>query len=315
MDDDNASFSSHDLRSSGYSRDTPYSEDFNEHETILNGQDTKTLVPSERGAFERPSLITQRAFHFINGSGQNQSSNTGEANQPYNFDPRHHYEQSYQHPDYYEYRRQENPFDGQVHEYNQDYDPNGGDTNYPTSPDDDVDEGFEQYGGYHLDQVLQGQFPSQQEYHYPQSHYKVGNFTDQNNGSDDHDFKIGHRDYAEGGTQGHGQNLCSNGNNNPNDQNNYRMDTPGNYRVQYHAQHEPYPRAGGTGSDRHVNEVNSVANGFLEDGSQDVQLQILYKARGRKIEELTRKLESQEEEMTKEIRVLNHQIALMKGTV
>ena len=51
-----------------------------------------------------------------------------------------------------------------------------------------------------------------------------------------------------------------------------------------------------------------------ENGAQDTtQLQILYKARGRKIEELTQKLQNQEEEMAKEIRILKHQIAMMKG--
>ena len=55
-------------------------------------------------------------------------------------------------------------------------------------------------------------------------------------------------------------------------------------------------------------------NGFSLDGAQDTtQLQILYKARGRKVEELTQKLQNQEEEMAKEIRILKHQIAMMKG--
>lgn len=320
LDDDNASFSSHDLRSSGYSRDTPYSEDFTEqeHQTILNGHGSNKLIPSERGAFERPPpLITQRAFQFINGSGQNQDdSSTGRTNQQYNYGSGHHYGENYDHPGYYEYREQESPFDGQVDEYKQNYDHNDGGSNYRTSPDD-VDEGFEQYGNYRPHQAMQGQFPSQQEpYHYHrQPHYPVANFSDHNTRSGAHDFNEGYGGYTEGETPEPGQNLYDNGTDNlhVNDQNHYRMDTPGNYRVQYHAQHEPIPRASDRGSERHVAETNELANGFSENGVQDVQLQILYKARGRKIEELTRKLENQEEEMTKQIRVLNHQNALMKG--
>lgn len=132
LDDDNASFSSHDLRSSGYSRDTPYSEDFTEqeHQTFFNGQESKKLIPSERGAFERPPLITQRAFHFINGSGQNQDSNTGRINQQYNYDSGHQYQENYDHPGYNEYREQESPFDGQVDEYGQGYGDSEGGLNY-----------------------------------------------------------------------------------------------------------------------------------------------------------------------------------------
>lgn len=319
LDDDNASFSSHDLRSSGYSQDTPYSEDFTEqeHQTIINGQETKTLIPSEGGAFERPPLVTQRAFHFINGSGQNQDSNAGMINQPYKYDSGHHYEQhhdhpvyfgyreqgssfdgqvdtykqsDYSHPGYFGYREQESPFDDQVDEHKQSFDHSGGDSNYPKSPDDDdVDEEFEQYGTY-------------------QPHYPTAN------GSDVHDFDEDYGGYTGEDTSGHGQNLYDNSAKNVDDENHYRMDTPGNYRVQYHKQNEAFPRISDRGSDRHATQTNKVANDFLGDGSQDVQLQILYKARGRKIEELTRKLESQEEEMTKQIRVLNHQNALMKGT-
>ena len=326
LDDDNASFSSHDLRSSGYSRDTPYSEDFTEqdHRTILNGQETKALIPSEGGAFERPHLITQRAFHFMNGSGQNQDSNVGMINQPYNYDPGRHYEEHYNHPvyhgyneqgspfdgqvdeyrqsdyghpGYYEYREQQDHFDGQADEHKQSYDHNGGDSNYHESPDDDddVDEEFEQYGTY-------------------QPHYPAANFSEHCNGTGVHDFNEGYGGYTGEGTPGHGQNLHDNSAETVDDQNHYRMDTPGNYRVQYHKQNGAYPRIGDRGSDGHATLTNKVANDILGDGTQDVQLQILYKARGRKIEELTRKLESQEEEMTKQIRVLNHQNALMKGT-
>ena len=318
LDDDNASFSSHDFRSSGYSRGTPYSDDFTEqeHQAILNGQDSKKLIPSERGAFERPPpLITQHAFHFINGSEQDHDSNPGRINQEYNFDSEHHYKEDYNHSGYYEYREQENPFDGHVDGYKQSYDHHKGGSHYRTSPnDDDVDEGYEQYRRYHPHQDMQEQqFPSQQEsYHYPhQSHYPASNLTQHDNGFGGDNFNEGYGGFAEEGTPGPEEDLHDN---NVNDQNHYRMDTPGNYRVQYHAQHEPVPRISDKGSDRHVTETNEITNGFSDDSATShVQFQILYKARGRKIEELTRNLENQEEEMTKQIRVLNHQIALMKG--
>ncbi|XP_078356059.1 uncharacterized protein LOC144640863 isoform X2 [Oculina patagonica] len=315
LDDDNASFSSHDLRSSGYSRDTPFSEDFSEQapQTIFNGQDAKQIIPSERGAFERPPLITQRAFNFINGSGQNQDR----INQPYGYDARHD-----QYGDYYAnqgyYREQESPYDGQVDGYEQNYDHNEGDgNNYRTSPDDDdVDEGFDQYGNYNHQQTIQGQLPpSQDSYHYhsPQPHYPSSNFNEGNNSSGEHDFNQDYRGYNEEGSQG--QNVYENGTQSAhiNAQNRYRIDTPGNYRVQYQGPREPYPHISDRGSDRHVKDTNEIGNGFSEDSAQDiVQLQILYKARGRKLEELTQMLKNQEEEMTKEIRILNHQNAMMK---
>lgn len=315
LDDDNASFSSHDLRSSGYSRDTPFSEDFSEQvpQTIFNGQDTKTIIPSERGAFERPSLITQRAFNFINGSGQNQDRIT----QQYSHDARHdQYGDYYDNQGYYNYREQESPYDGQVDGYEQNYDDHngGGGNNYQTSPDDDdVNEGFDQYGNYNPQQTIQGQPPlSQDSYHYhsSQPHYPSSNFNEGINSSGDRDFNQDYRGYNQEGL--HGQNVYDNGTEST--QNHYRMDTPGNYRVQYQGQHEPFPRISDRDSDRHIKESNEIGNGFSEDAARDiVQLQILYKARGRKLEELTQMLKNQEEEMTKEIRILNHQNAMMKG--
>lgn len=318
LDDDNASFSSHDLRSSGYSRDTPFSEDFSEQapQTIFNGQDAKQIIPPERGAFERPPLITQRAFNFINGSGQNQDR----INQPYGYDASHD-----QYGDYYAnqgcYRERESPYDGQVDGYEQSYDRNEGDgNNYRMLPDDDdVDEGFDQYGNYNPQQMIQGQLPpSQDPYHYhsSQPHYPSSNFNKGNNSSGDHDFNQDYGGYNEEGSQG--QNVYDNGTESAhiNAQNHYRIDTPGNYRVQYQGKREPYPHISDRGSDRHVKETTDIGNGFSEDGAQDiVQLQILYKARGRKLEELAQMLKNQEEEMTKEIRVLNHQNAMMKGTM
>lgn len=320
LDDDNASFSSHDLRSSGYSRDTPISADFSEQapQTIFNGQDAKTIIPSERGAFERPPLITQRAFHFINGSGQNQ-----DLNQPYNYNTGHQYENHYDDQGYYNhYREQESPHDGQVNGYNQNYDHGeGGVNSYRTSPDDDVDEGFEQYSSYNPPQAIQGQAPLQQDsyhdYNHPQPRYPGSNFDEGNDSSGGHDFNEDYRGYTDEGSQGPAQNIYDNAAESvhANDQNHYRIDTPGNYRVQYHGQQEAFPHISDRGSDRHVKEKSEIANGFSEDGAQDIaQLQILYKARGRKLEDLTWKLQNLEEEMAKEIQILNHHNAMMKGT-
>ena len=128
------------------------------------------------------------------------------------------------------------------------------------------------------------------------------------------DFSGDYGGYDEGeGTISPDQKVHDDDADNTNVPNHYRMDTLGNYQVQYYAQHEPTSRIHDRGSDRHVTERNDISNRYSGSGTQDVQLQILYKARGRKIEELTRELESQEDEMTKEIRVLNHQIALIKG--
>lgn len=52
-----------------------------------------------------------------------------------------------------------------------------------------------------------------------------------------------------------------------------------------------------------------------ERTSNTAQLQILYQARGRKIEELSEKLNEREEELGRQIRVLNHQLVMLKGTV
>lgn len=322
LEDDNASFSSHDLRSSGYSRGTPYSDDFTEQEqqTILNGHDPKKLIPSERGAFERPPpLITQRAFHFINGSGQNDDSNSGMLIQQHNnYDQEHQEIDGYNHQGYYEYREEESPFDGQVDEYSQNFHQQEGGSNYRTSPiGDDVDKAYEQYGNYHPHFGVQRQFPSHQEaqnQRYHQSQYPAGNFSKQINVPSGDDFYRDYGGYDEGeGTISPDQNVHDDDADNTNVPNHYRMDTLGNYQVQYYAQHEPTSRIHDRGSDRHVTERNDISTGYSGSGTQDVQLQILYKARGRKIEELTRELESQEDEMTKEIRVLNHQIALIKG--
>lgn len=316
LDDDNASFSSHDLRSSGYSRDTPFSDDFSEHapQTIFNGHDAKKIIPSERGAFERPPLITQRAFHVINGSGQGQDLNMNRINQPYSYDARHHYEDHYGNPGYYDSRGQGSPYNnGQVDGYEQSYNHSkGGANDYRTSPDD-MDERFDQYGNYNPPQeTMQGQSPLLQDshhYHPSQSNYPGSNFNEGNNSPGNHDFNEDYTGYNEEGFEG--QNTYNNGAPSVNEQNHYRIDTPGNYRVQYHGQHERFPHVSDRGSDRHTNEI---ANGFSEDGTQDiVQLQILYKARGRKLEELTQMLKNQEEEMMKEIRILNHQNAMMKG--
>ena len=112
LDDDNASFSSHDLRSSGYSRETPFSDDFSEQvpPAIFNGQDSKTIIPSENGAFERPPLMTQRAFHLINESGKRKELNANEAQGPYNYDNGYQFENQYENQAFY-YREQESPDD------------------------------------------------------------------------------------------------------------------------------------------------------------------------------------------------------------
>ena len=305
LDDDNASFSSHDLRSSGYSRDTPFSDDFSEQapQTSFSGQDATKIIPTERGAFDRRPLITQHAFHVINGSGQNQDLDR--INQPYSYNTRHQYEDHDDDPGYYDYRGQGSPYNGQVDGYEQGYGHHGGDANdYHTSPGD-LDERFDHYGDYNALQTMQRQ------HHYPpQSNHPASNFDEGNNSSGDHNFNEDYRGYDEGGSER--QNIYDNGAPSVNEQNYYRIDTPGNYRVQYTGQHESVPHVSDRGSERHASEI---ANGFSEDGAQDiVQLQILYKARGRKLEELTQMLKNQEEEMTKEIRILNHQNAMMKGT-
>jgi centrosomal protein CEP152 len=48
-------------------------------------------------------------------------------------------------------------------------------------------------------------------------------------------------------------------------------------------------------------------------GTTMAQLQVLYQARGRKIEELNEKLNGREEEMGRQIRVLNHELMMIKG--
>ena len=50
-------------------------------------------------------------------------------------------------------------------------------------------------------------------------------------------------------------------------------------------------------------------------GSELAQLQVLHQARGRKLEELTKEMELKENDYEKQIRILNHQLALMKGAL
>ncbi|XP_048581155.1 centrosomal protein of 152 kDa isoform X2 [Nematostella vectensis] len=49
-----------------------------------------------------------------------------------------------------------------------------------------------------------------------------------------------------------------------------------------------------------------------QQSTNAAQLQVLYQARGRKIEELNNKLQKQEEELGRQIRVLNHQLMMVK---
>lgn len=314
LDDDNASFSSHDLRSSGYSRDTPFSEDFTEHQNVIE-QGTKTFLPSDGGAFERPPLITQRAFQFMNGSGQSGNSHEGVANLPQDYDSDHHYEQSYNQQGVYKYRDQENHFDDQVRRYKQNYNAHDeGDMNYGLSPDD-VDEGFSVHENYHPGDSMNGQLPYQQEsHHYNQSRYTSGNFNECANGSEGQHFDEDYEGIFDRGhlmNNGHKPRITAGGS--INEQNSNSLDTHSvNYQVQYRSERQPYQHAIGKGHECYNSDSHVVNNGGMQGNAQDTQLQILYKARGRKIEELTRKLESQEEERTKEIRVLNHQNALIK---
>lgn len=313
--DDDASFSSHDLRSSGYSRDTPFSEDFNEHQNIIRGQDTKTFIPSEGGAFERPPLITQRAFQFMNGTVQNQNSPTGVTNQAQDYDSGHHFEQNYNHQGYYdysrEYKEQESQFDDQVDGYKQNCGHDAGDSKYQLSSDD-VDKGYSVHESYHPLQAMHGQLPYQQEAY---DHYRqpLGNFKERHHGYDGPEFDEDYRGYFDEDLQHSSKMPHFRGGESINEQNrSYRRDNPENYQVQYNLQRQPHQDVVGKGPAYYDSETKEDSNGRIENGPQNTQLQILYKARGRKIEELTRKLESQEEEMTKEIRVLNHQNALMK---
>ena len=51
------------------------------------------------------------------------------------------------------------------------------------------------------------------------------------------------------------------------------------------------------------------------DTRQYAQLQVLYKARGRKLEELTSEYEILKQETAREIRILKHQVSSAKGRV
>lgn len=280
-------------------------------------QGTKTFLPSDGGAFERPPLITQRAFQFMNGSGQSGNSHERVASLPQDYDLDHCYEQSYNQQGVYEYRDQETHFDEQVHRYKQNY--NGhdeGDVNYRLSPDD-VDEGFSMHENYHPDEPMNGQLPYQQEsHHYNQPRYTSGNFNECANGSEGQHFDEDYEGIFDRGhlmNNGHKPRITTGGAS-VNEQNINSLDThPVSYQVQYHSERQPYQHAIGKGPERYNSETHVVSNAGIQGNAQDTQLQILYKARGRKIEELSRKLESQEEESTKEIRVLNHQNALIKG--
>nr|XP_039265980.1 centrosomal protein of 152 kDa-like [Styela clava]XP_039265982.1 centrosomal protein of 152 kDa-like [Styela clava] len=65
--------------------------------------------------------------------------------------------------------------------------------------------------------------------------------------------------------------------------------------------------------DKLQQQFTSVANDVRGDnGQQMAQLQILYKARGKKIDEISRELEDLKNESAREKRILNHQLAMAK---
>lgn len=81
----------------------------------------------------------------------------------------------------------------------------------------------------------------------------------------------------------------------------------GEQRVKYLRRQLPTDHHGdGIGEDHLIRDTQTH--------SSNSQLEILYRARGRKIEELSQQLEEKEEEFGKQIRMLNHQLALIKGT-
>ncbi|XP_059160386.1 centrosomal protein of 152 kDa-like isoform X2 [Physella acuta] len=88
-------------------------------------------------------------------------------------------------------------------------------------------------------------------------------------------------------------------------------DTYSNYTVVYNKKHAPEH-----GEEEFYLPTDQIKF-FQKDKPEDVrtyeQLTILYKARGREIEELTHKLEEKDEEMGKEIRSLKHRLALATG--
>ena len=57
------------------------------------------------------------------------------------------------------------------------------------------------------------------------------------------------------------------------------------------------------------------ANHYPSTHQQSSQLQILYEARGRKIESLQTELEHKDETYGKEMRILNHKLILASGLV
>lgn len=70
--------------------------------------------------------------------------------------------------------------------------------------------------------------------------------------------------------------------------------------------------------DLRTQDPNSVQSAdskeeFIGHTTNTAQLQVLYQARGRKIEELSEKLNEREEELGRQIRVLNHQLVMLKG--
>ncbi|KAH3868060.1 hypothetical protein DPMN_031196 [Dreissena polymorpha] len=59
-----------------------------------------------------------------------------------------------------------------------------------------------------------------------------------------------------------------------------------------------------------ISSINPAGSG---DSQQLAQLQILYKARGRKLEELTNEMEVLKGESGRELRILKHQLSVAKG--
>jgi len=65
--------------------------------------------------------------------------------------------------------------------------------------------------------------------------------------------------------------------------------------------------------DTNTTDTHYVDSETASNTTNTAQLQVLYQARGRKIQELSEKLNEREEELGRQIRVLNHQLIMLKG--
>ena len=351
--DDNASFSSHDFRSSSRGQNTPSAEfppdsprqQWSGQWSLPSDNGTAFLQYPARipGGFERPPLVTPKGFQLLKGSGLNseheeEPGNSAENCQYYDeedgqirqdheeyfhrqsqgkdhhiasgdYDQNSDYVAGGQNIDFRNYNETGHPSAFQSYEPRSRFDPQYYNTGLGRGYTDDMkDQSGSEYGDNEMPTGVQTVQGRTTEY--------VGYHGDHKEAMDNSEKHLGHlelvsvviydmksqsnldseaRIWEFSSVNGMIKCFCSH--------------IKGEHRVQYLRRQLPtgsaIPQGEGVTKDHSREDQIQSNNG---------QLEILYRARGRKIEELSQELEEKKDEFGRQLRVLNHQLALVKGT-